>query len=109
MSSTNENNASFESEKKIGNPKYYEEIDLISSNPKISNAMESSGIIEVSSKGNISNKLSINTSIISPDLIYGNPIDVHNPRNIGSMKAFFYINNNPLIVIGPDCKFFIII
>ena len=109
MSSINENNVSFESKKKLGNPKYYEEIDLISSNPKISNTIESSGIMEVSPKGNISNKLSINTSIISPDLIYGTPIDIQNPRHIGSVKAFFYINNNPLIVIGPDCKYFTII
>ena len=107
MSSSNENNSSFENQKKI-HSNYYDEIDLISTNPKISNPIDTSGTIEVSPKDNISKKLSINSSVnssnSSSDLIYGSSIEIKNPRNLGSMKAFFYINNCPIIVIGPDCK-----
>ena len=38
------------------------------------------------------------------NLVYGTSIDKHNPRKIGLVTAFFYINKFPLIVIGPDCK-----
>ena len=27
-------------------------------------------------------------------------------EEIGKMRSFFYIKNEPLITIGPDCKFF---
>ena len=105
--SSNENNSSFENQKKI-HSNYYDEIDLISTNPKIPNAIDTSGTIEVSPKDNISRKISLNSSVnsstSSSDLIYGTSIEIKNPRNIGSMKAFFYINNYPIIVIGPDCK-----
>ena len=101
--SSNENNSSFENQKKI-HSNYYDEIDLISTNPKISNA-DTSGT-EVSPKYNISKQISssINSSASSSDLIYGISIEIKKPRNIGSMKAFLYINNFPIIVIGPDCK-----
>jgi len=106
--SSNENNASFEKQKKIVHSNYFEEIDLISSNPKISNTIDTSGTIEISPKDNISKKISINSSVnsstSSSDLIYGTSIEIINPRKIGSMIAFFYIKNYPLFVIGPDCK-----
>ena len=37
-------------------------------------------------------------------LLYGNSINDLTPRHIGNMYAFLYINQKPLIVIGPDCK-----
>ena len=110
MSSSNENNMiSFENSEKTKNKnsKYYEEIDLIASNPKISSTIDSSGVLEEAK--NTSNKISvisINSSIPDSDLIYGSPINIFYPRKIGKMKAFFYIYNFPLIVIGPDCKYF---
>ena len=36
--------------------------------------------------------------------LYGNNISIKNPRKIGNMWAFLYCNDNPSIVIGPDCK-----
>ena len=39
-------------------------------------------------------------------LLYGNDINNLNPKYIGKMRSFFYIKNEPLITIGPDCKFF---
>jgi hypothetical protein len=36
--------------------------------------------------------------------LYGNNISIKKPRKIGNMWAFLYYNDNPLIVIGPDCK-----
>ncbi len=103
MSSSNENNPSFETQKKIINPKIYDEVELISSNQKMANT-DTSGIIKVSQNDILSKRSSINTSISSIDLVYGTSIDMHNPRKIGSMNVFFYIKNFPLIVIGPDCK-----
>ena len=38
-------------------------------------------------------------------LLYGNHIDNLHPKYLGRAKALFYINNYPLIIIGPDCKF----
>ena len=37
-------------------------------------------------------------------LFYGNNINDLKPKRIGNLFAFFYINQKPLIVIGPDCK-----
>ena len=39
-------------------------------------------------------------------LLYGNHIDNLKPKYIGKTRAFCYINNYPLIIIGPDCKYF---
>ena len=38
---------------------------------------------------------------------YGNSINDLTPRRIGNMYAFLYINQKPLIIIGPDCKKYI--
>ena len=40
----------------------------------------------------------------SSSLLYGNSINEIKPKNIGKLFAFFYINEKPLILIGPDCK-----
>ena len=36
-----------------------------------------------------------------------NNIDLErkNPKKIGKCRCFIFRNNNPLLVIGPDCKF----
>ena len=39
-------------------------------------------------------------------LLYGNDINNLYPKYLGKMRSFFYIKNQPLITIGPDCKFF---
>lgn len=39
-------------------------------------------------------------------LLYGNDINNLYPKYIGKMRSFLYIKNEPLITIGPDCKFF---
>jgi hypothetical protein len=106
MSSSNENNASINTPTKSRNVKYNDEIDLIASNQKIATTIDSSVGLEISPKGNIPKKLSITTSISPPDLIFGSPLNDNNPRKIGKMKAFCYIKNTPLFVIGPDCKLF---
>ena len=90
--------------------KFHEEVELIASNPKIPNSTtDSSIVIEVNSKENISNKSSYNSStntvISSINLLFGRPLNKSNPRKIGSLNAFLYINNYPLIVIGPHCKY----
>ena len=36
--------------------------------------------------------------------LYGNSINDSTPKRLGKMFAFCYINQKPLIVIGPDCK-----
>jgi hypothetical protein len=40
----------------------------------------------------------------SSSLLYGNSINDLTPKHIGKLFAFFYINQKPLILIGPDCK-----
>ena len=107
MSSSNENNFSYEIPTKVKNKntKFFDEVDLIASNQKISTTIDSSGVLEVNSK-DTPTKISVNSTVsrIDSDLIYGSPIIIENPRKIGNMRAYLYINNFPLIVIGPDCK-----
>ena len=107
MSSSNENKVSYETPTKVKNKntKFFDEVDLIASNQKISTTIDSSGVLEVNSK-DTPTKISVNSTVsrIDSDLIYGAPIIIENPRKIGNMRAYLYINNFPLIVIGPDCK-----
>jgi hypothetical protein len=105
-SSSNEYNATFEAKKNISNTKIFDEFELISSNKKIPNTNDSSNIVEIRPNNIISAESSINSSISSHDLIFGTPIEILKPKKIGKMYAFLYINNFPLIVIGPDCKYF---
>ena len=107
MSSSNNYNVSSETPKKLN--KIFDEVELISSNKKISNTNDSSNIVEMRPTNIISTDSSINTSISSQDLIYRTPIDNPSPKKIGKMHVFLYVNNFPLIVIGPDCKFFLYI
>jgi hypothetical protein len=37
--------------------------------------------------------------------LYGNHIDNLYPKYLGRSRAFLYIKNYPLIIIGPDCKY----
>ena len=103
MSLTNDKIISLEINK---NQIQYDDINLITSNPRIMKSKESS-IVEISSK----DKSTENTENISTELILGSPIYFCNPRKIGSVKAFFYIKGFPIIIIGPDCKllFYLII
>ena len=39
-------------------------------------------------------------------LIYGNDINIKNPKRLGNLRALLYINDYPLIVIGPNCNKF---
>jgi len=43
-----------------------------------------------------------------PLLLYGNNINNMYPKYLGNMLSFFYVKNQPLISIGPDCKFLFI-
>ena len=38
--------------------------------------------------------------------LYGNDINIKNPKKLGNLRAFIYINNYPLIAIGPNCNKF---
>ena len=57
-----------------------------------------------SEKEIISNNILIDNDKKFKDEIYGNSIFLKSPTNLGNTKAFFYIKNTPLIIIGPDCK-----
>ena len=39
-------------------------------------------------------------------LIYGNDFNIKKPKRLGNLRAFFYINDYPLIAIGPNCNKF---
>ena len=45
-------------------------------------------------------------NILNENLFYGNNINDLKPKFLGNMRAFLYYKNNPLIIIGPDCKYF---
>ena len=45
-------------------------------------------------------------SILNANLFYGNNINELKPKFLGNMRAFLFYKNNPLITIGPDCKYF---
>ena len=47
-------------------------------------------------------------NILNENLFYGNNINELKPKFLGNMRAFLYYKNSPLIIIGPDCKYFII-
>ena len=36
----------------------------------------------------------------------GNNIDIPKPTYFGNIKVLAYFNNEPLITVGPDCKYF---
>ena len=91
MSLTNDSKISIKIPKKSNI--LYDEVDLISTNSKISNISS----IVVSPKDK---KIELSPA----DLVFGTSIDIHNPRKIGEINAFLYIKDFPIIVIGPDCK-----
>ena len=80
----------------------YDEVDLISTNRRINKLPDSSETVVVVPNNNSQKKY--DNSIDFSNLVYGTSIDKLNPRKIGLVTAFFYINKFPLIVIGPDCK-----
>lgn len=53
-----------------------------------------------------SEKLNNNSIGTKKYLLYGNHIDNLKPKYLGKARAFCYINNYPIIIIGPDCKFY---
>ena len=38
--------------------------------------------------------------------LYGNNINIKNPRKLGNLRAFLYIGDYPLIVLGPNSNHF---
>lgn len=86
----------------------------------ISNSSSSNGEDKLSDKESI--EKNENNNIISPKikendisnkiyylLFYGNNYNDLKPRYIGYMYAFCYFKGKPLIVIGPNCKKYLII
>lgn len=53
-----------------------------------------------------SEKLNNNNIGTKNYLLYGNHIDNLKPKYLGKARAFCYVNNYPIIIIGPDCKFY---
>jgi hypothetical protein len=54
-------------------------------------------------------KIEINRKIKKIDnsnLIYGNDINIKQPKKLGNSFVFCYINNWPLITIGPNCIYY---
>ena len=37
---------------------------------------------------------------------YGNSIDIEKPRRLGQSYAFLYCSEKPLIIFGPDSKYY---
>ena len=102
MSMNNESKIALE----INNKKpsmLYDEVDLISTNRRINKTTDNSGILVVNQNDNLPKRLD-NSTVDYTNLVYGISIDIHNPRKMGLVYAFFYINNFPLFIIGPDCK-----
>ena len=47
-----------------------------------------------------------NSSQKNLNLLYGNHISNLQPKYLGKTRALFYRNDEPLIIIGPDCKLY---
>ena len=68
-------------------------------NQKDKNIDNPNTIKEISHYGDQSKSISVH------NLLYGNPIDLINPKFIGKSFAFLYdFKGDPKITIGPDCK-----
>ena len=65
--------------------------------------------IDINASNKLNNAILKNEQNNSLSLLYGNDINDLTPKYIGRLRAFFYINKKPLILIGPDCKEKIII
>lgn len=37
--------------------------------------------------------------------VYGNDLRIKQPSKLGNVYSFLFINGNPLIILGPQCKF----
>ena len=88
------------------NPKFIKflnnEAKLLNKN---NNNISSIVLTEGSHYSNLSQKIIINEGGNNKnDLLYGNPLNKIKPKYIGKARAFLYIGNSPLIIIGPGCK-----
>lgn len=75
--------------------------------------------IDISTRENIDNKLSVLDNI-SPvettnsmtestsNTVYGNKVSIKKPCKYGNLFCLFYVEGQPLIMIGPQCIFIII-
>ena len=64
---------------------------------------------EINEKENDASKpiiLHEQNTTLNENLFYGNNINELKPKFLGNTRAFLYYKNNPLIIIGPDCKYF---
>ena len=86
------------------------EIELVSSEQRIVNNLDTSLTIDNNKSQTIFNKNFNKTSDNSIDkkldLIFGVPYENKYPKKIGNLRVFLYIKNIPIIVIGPNCKYF---
>ena len=101
MSLTNDSNISLEIHKKQNI--LYDEVDIITSNRRIIKPSDRSYPEVAQTQNNFPQKKIEN----STDTIFGVSINNPKPKKIGSVYAFLYINYYPLIIIGPDCKYFL--
>ena len=101
----------------LNDPNSKEENDIVLSN-SLDNNMENYQINEEKMKAKLKNEEEIALNVekhnqdktegSKPYLLYGNHIENLKPKYLGKARAFLFINNYPLIIIGPDCKFIII-
>ena len=84
------------------------EIDLVSSEQRVVNNLDTSLTIDNNKSQSIFNKNFNKTSDNSIDkkldLIYGVPYENKYPKKIRTLRVCLYIKTIPIIVIGPDCK-----
>ena len=110
-SSENDNNKDVISVK-IENGKVNNIIDLESSEQRIvNNADISLSISQENNQSNINTNLNNtknNTTDIILDLLYGVPYEIKYPKKIGNLRILLYVQEFPLIIIGPECKYILI-
>ena len=95
--------------------------DINKNNENIKSQIELSSFTEKDSMNYLNNENKLNIPIIIKEkeeeknklddnmiLLYGNDINNIYPKYLGKMLSMIYVKNNPLIVIGPDCKLFLI-
>ena len=109
-----QNNSKEEITDNIQNQKMNNEIDLVSSEQRVVNAMDISISTENQKNNtiindNLNNSINNSTKEKQIDLFCGSPYEIKYPKKLGNLRIILYIKDFPLIVIGKDCKFIFLI
>jgi hypothetical protein len=77
--------------------------DNVQQSPKTSKSMDECSTMTQPCEVSFTNLISANMKPVVK--VYGNDIKIKSPFQLGSVYSLCYINNLPIIIIGPECKY----